>query len=125
MTWNGLNVILVFCNCNSREGHYSAVKRFDETGVEANKVKPGQDYSEREDNRVRFESDVPRGMVMVDESKLKDLIRDSEFANKVRDLVREYGRRSSHGGGNGGDEGHGGGGKKDNETITLAGKGLS
>ena len=86
------------------------MKRFDETGVVAKQVKPGQDYSEQEDTRVRFESDVPKGMVMVDESKLKELIRDSEFANKVRDLVREYGTRSSGGGGNGGDEGHAGGG---------------
>ena len=98
MEWAECDFGLLY-NCNIREGHYSAVKRFDETGVEANKVKLGQDYSEREDNRVRCESDIPRGMVMVDESKLKDLIRESEFANKVRDLVREYGRRSSHGGG--------------------------
>ena len=118
MEWSECDFGLLY-NCNSRAGHYSAVKRFDETGVEAKQVKPGQDYSDREDTRVRFESDVPRGMVLMDESKLKDLIRDSEFANKVRDLVREYGRRSSGGGGNGGDEGHagGGGGKKGNEDT--------
>ena len=125
MEWPECDFGLLY-NCNSRAGHYSAVERFDETGVEANKVKQGQDFSEREDNRVRYESHVPRGMVMVDESKLKDLIRDSKFPNKVRELVREYGRRSSGVGGSGGDEGHGdGGGNKGNETITLEGKGLS
>ena len=81
-------------------------------------VKLEKDYSESEDNRVRLVLNVPRGMVMVDESKLKDLIRDSEFANKVRELVREYGGGSSGVGGNGGDEGHdGGGGKKGNEET--------
>ena len=67
MVWAECDFGLLY-NCNSRAGHYSAVKRFDETGVVAKQVKPGQDYSEREDTRVRFESDVPRGMVMVDES---------------------------------------------------------
>ena len=56
------------------------------------KLNWGRDYSESEDNRVRSALNVPRGMVMVDASKLKDLIRDSEFVNKVRELgnmVRE------------------------------------
>ena len=49
MTWNGLNVICnmnvnMNVNCNSRAEHYSGVKRFDETGVEANELKQGQDY---------------------------------------------------------------------------------
>ena len=52
-----------------------------------NKLNRGQDYSEQEDTRVRFESDVPKGMVMVDESKLKELIRDTEFAKKVRGRI--------------------------------------
>ena len=85
MEWPECDSGLLY-KCYSRAGHYSAVKKFHETGVEANKVKPGQDYSEREDNRVRYESHVPRGMVMVDESKLKDLIRHSEFAKKVSEL---------------------------------------
>ena len=40
MEWAKCDFGLLY-NCNSREGHYSAVKRFDETGVEANKVKQG------------------------------------------------------------------------------------
>ena len=55
MEWPDCDFGLLY-NCNSRAGHYSAVKRFDEMGVEANKVKPGQDYSERENNRVRYKS---------------------------------------------------------------------
>ena len=40
MEWTECDSGLLY-NCNSRAGHYSAVKKFDETGVVAKQVKPG------------------------------------------------------------------------------------
>ena len=108
MQWHECDFGLLY-NCNSRVGHYSRMKRFDEMGIEAKEDKQGQDYSESEDNRVRSELNVPRGMVVVTESKWKEFIRDSQYANKVRELRNIVGG-SSGVGGSGGDEGHDGGG---------------
>ena len=41
MEWPECDFGLLY-NCNSRAGHYSGVKRFDEMGVEANEVKLGK-----------------------------------------------------------------------------------
>ena len=58
MEWPECDFSLLF-NCNSTTGHYSRVRRNDETGVECKNIKEGQDYSSQEDRREKSEMSVP------------------------------------------------------------------
>ena len=88
MEWPECDFGLIF-NCNSKTGHYSGVKRIDETGVECKHVKEGEEYSMEEDKMVKFENSVPSGMVLISVSKLQSLLRDSALAAKVREVVND------------------------------------
>ena len=79
MEWPECDFGLIF-SCNSTTGHYSGVKRIDETGVECKNIKEGQDYSSEEDRRVKFEKSVPDRTVLITVSKLQSLLRDSALA---------------------------------------------
>ena len=93
--WPECDFGLLF-NCNQMTGHYSRVKRIDETGVECKFIKEGKGYSFTEDTTVRSEVKVPEGMVIVSVRKLQELLKDSELACKVRKLVNES-EGESHG----------------------------
>ena len=70
MEWPECDFSLLF-NCNSRIGHYSGVRRNDETGVECKNIKEGQDYSSEEDRREKSKMSVPQGIIVVSVSKLQ------------------------------------------------------
>ena len=53
LPWTEVEFGLLY-NCNVRTGHYSGIKRDDETGVAAKKVKEGDNYSSTEDKRERY-----------------------------------------------------------------------
>ena len=94
-------------NCNQITGHYSGVKRTDETGIECNFIKEGKCYSVTEDTRVMSKVKVHRGMVVVSVTKFQALIKASELGCKVRELVKQsegqsHGERYSGAGDSGG-----------------------
>ena len=93
LEWPECDFGLLF-NCNQMTGHYSGVKRIDETGVECKFIKEGKGYSVTEDTRVRSEVKVPKGMVIISVMKLQALLKVSELAHKVRELVKERGGES-------------------------------
>ena len=57
--------------------------------MECKFIKEEKSYSVTEDTRVRSEVKVPEGMVVVSVTKLQALLKDSELAHKVRELVKE------------------------------------
>ena len=100
--WTEVEFGLLY-NCDSKKGHYSGIRRDDEMGVEAKKVKEGDNYSSTEDKRDKSQLIIPQGMVVVSVEKLKCLMKDSALAQKVRDLVTE--QTGSQGGTSGTDGG--------------------